>query len=78
MRKHHGTVAAVCVRMLTAWGYGVRAAAALVLPGHDPRRLALHASQALRPWRGEGLRESAERHNLGVASQPPEDPSILT
>jgi N-acetylglucosaminyl-diphospho-decaprenol L-rhamnosyltransferase len=42
----------------------VRAVAALVLPGHDPHRYLLHARQALRPGRGEGIREAAEAYNL--------------
>src|SRR3954467_604362 len=56
MRKHHGAAAALVVRVLTALAYGIRALAALVLPGRDPRRMALHASRALFPARGEGLR----------------------
>jgi N-acetylglucosaminyl-diphospho-decaprenol L-rhamnosyltransferase len=63
MRKHHGPARAALVRALTAWGYAVRAVAALALPGRDPRRFALHARQALCPRRGEGLREAAEAHN---------------
>jgi GT2 family glycosyltransferase len=63
MRKHHGRFAAALVRVLTAWPYLLRALAALVLPGHDPRRYLLHARQALRPGRGEGIREAAEAHN---------------
>jgi hypothetical protein len=47
-------------------GYGERALAALLVPGHDPRRLLLHACQALCPGRGEGLREGAERHNRAL------------
>ena len=60
MRKHHGPAAAALVRVLAAWPYLLRALAALVLPGHDPRRYLLHARQALRPGRGEGIREAAE------------------
>jgi GT2 family glycosyltransferase len=63
MRKHHSLAAAIAVRVLTAWAYGLRALAALVLPGRDPRRMALHARRALMPARGEGLREAAERFN---------------
>jgi hypothetical protein len=68
MRKHHGPAAAAVVRVLTAWPYLLRALAALVLPGHDARRYLLHARQALRPGRGEGIREAAEARNrrLGV------------
>ena len=38
MRKHHGAAAARTVRWLTALTYGMRALAALVLPGHEARR----------------------------------------
>jgi N-acetylglucosaminyl-diphospho-decaprenol L-rhamnosyltransferase len=63
MCKHHGPGAARAVRWLTAWTYAVRALAAVVLPGHDARRYAAHAVAALRPGRGEGLREAAEELN---------------
>jgi N-acetylglucosaminyl-diphospho-decaprenol L-rhamnosyltransferase len=64
MRKHHSAAAAALVRWLTAWPYLVRALAALMLPGHDPHRYLLHARQALRPGRGDGIREAAEAYNL--------------
>jgi GT2 family glycosyltransferase len=63
MRKHHSRAAAAVVRVLTASTYAARALAALALPGHDARRYWLHARRALRPWRGEGLREAAEERN---------------
>jgi len=63
MRKHHSSGAALAVRVLTAWAYGLRALAALVLPGHDARRMALNAWRALVPSRGEGLREAAQKYN---------------
>jgi GT2 family glycosyltransferase len=63
MRKHHSTVEAALVRLLTAWAYALRALAAVVLPGRDARRMALHASRALVPGRGEGLREAATQFN---------------
>jgi hypothetical protein len=59
MRKHHGTMAALLVRTLTAWAYALRA----LIPGRDRRRMLLHASRALMPGRGEGLREAAARFN---------------
>jgi GT2 family glycosyltransferase len=65
MRKHHGVGAAVTVRLLTAWTYALRAAAALVLPGHDPRRYWRHVTATLRPGHGEGLREAAVDRNRG-------------
>jgi GT2 family glycosyltransferase len=63
MRKHHGPAVAATVRMLHAWPYLVRAAVALVLPGHSARRYMAHARQALMPWRGEGIREAVEERN---------------
>jgi N-acetylglucosaminyl-diphospho-decaprenol L-rhamnosyltransferase len=63
MRKHHSAGAARAVRWLTAWSYAVRAATALVLPGHSPRRYWRHVTATLRPARGEGLREAADRYN---------------
>ena len=63
LRKHHSLLARVAVRALSTWFYLVRALAALVLPGHDPRRYLLQAGQELRPWRGEGIREAAEEYN---------------
>jgi N-acetylglucosaminyl-diphospho-decaprenol L-rhamnosyltransferase len=65
VQKHHGAVAALAVRLLTAWAYALRAIAALVLPGRDPRRYTLHAYHSLFPERGEGLREAAEEFNRG-------------
>ena len=70
MRKHHSPGAAAAVRALSAWSYAVRAVVALALPGHDPRRYALHARQALAPWRGAGLREGAEEHNRRLRAGP--------
>ena len=63
MRKHHSGVAAFAVRVLTAWAYALRALTAVVVPGRDARRMALHASRALMPSRGEGLREAAAAFN---------------
>ncbi len=63
MRKHHTAAAARAVRWLTAWTYALRALAALVLPGHSPRRYWRHVTATLMPNRGEGLREAAEEYN---------------
>jgi len=71
MRKHHGRGAAWIARVLSAWSYLPRAAAAMVLPGHDPGWYWLHARRAVRPWGGEGLREAAEAYNRRLASQGP-------
>jgi N-acetylglucosaminyl-diphospho-decaprenol L-rhamnosyltransferase len=66
MRKHHSAAAARAVRWLTAWTYALRALAALVLPGHSARRYWRHVVATLRPARGEGLREAAERYNRAL------------
>jgi len=65
MRKHHGALAALVVRALTALSYLPRALAATVLPDHDPGWFLLHARKAWRPS-GEGLREAAEAYNAGL------------
>jgi GT2 family glycosyltransferase len=65
MRKHHTPPAAWAVRWLTAFTYAARASAALVLPGHDPKRYWRHVTATLRPSQGEGLREAASEHNRG-------------
>jgi GT2 family glycosyltransferase len=65
MQKHHSPLAAAAVRWLTAWTYALRAAGALVLPGHSPRRYWRHVTATLRPGRGEGLREAAADYNRG-------------
>lgn len=74
LRKHHGRAVAVLGRVLGAWPYLLRALAATALPGHDPRRYLVHVRQALRPWRGLGLREAAEDRNRarrGTRSRAP-------
>ena len=68
LRKHLGRVQAFLLRPLLAWPYLLRALAAIVLPGHSPRRYWLHARQALLPGRGEGIREAAEAHNRRIGS----------
>jgi N-acetylglucosaminyl-diphospho-decaprenol L-rhamnosyltransferase len=69
MRKHGPAAAAIAVRVLTAWAYGLRALAALVLPGHPARIYFAHARQALWPARGESLRDrSQERLSSSAAS----------
>jgi GT2 family glycosyltransferase len=65
MRKHHSAFAAGVVRVLTAWAYALRSLAAVVLPGHSPRRYWRHVTATLRPDHGEGLREAAVEHNRG-------------
>ncbi len=63
MRKHHSPASARAVRWLTAWSYALRTLAALVLPGHSPRRYWRHVTATLWPERGEGLREAADAFN---------------
>jgi N-acetylglucosaminyl-diphospho-decaprenol L-rhamnosyltransferase len=63
LRKHHSAAAARTVRWLTAWTYGLRALAALVMPGRSPERYWRHATATLHPGRGEGLREAADEYN---------------
>ena len=63
MRKHHGRLATALARVLMAWSYLPRALAALILPGHDPRRYLLHARLALNGGGGEGMREEAAAYN---------------
>jgi N-acetylglucosaminyl-diphospho-decaprenol L-rhamnosyltransferase len=65
LRKHHSVAAARMVRWLTAWTYGLRALAALVMPGRSPGRYWRHATATLHPERGEGLREAADAYNRG-------------
>ena len=69
MRKHHTRLSAYAVRLLTAWTYAVRAAAAVALPGHNPKRYLKHVTATLFPQRGEGLREGAEEFNRRL--EPP-------
>jgi N-acetylglucosaminyl-diphospho-decaprenol L-rhamnosyltransferase len=68
MRKHHSPAATRAVRWLTAWTYALRALAALVLPGHSPRRYWRHVTATLHPERGEGLREAAAEYNRAASS----------
>jgi N-acetylglucosaminyl-diphospho-decaprenol L-rhamnosyltransferase len=63
MRKHHGGVAALAVRLLTAWSYGVRALAATAMPNQPAGVYWAHARQALWPRRGESIRD-----RVGVAA----------
>ncbi len=66
-RKHGMRVTRLVWKACWIWAYLVRAAAATVLPGRDPRRYLLHARQELLPGRGEGIREAADAHNRGLA-----------
>jgi GT2 family glycosyltransferase len=63
MRKHHRPIVVATCRLLWAWSYLARALAATMIRGQDPGRYLAHARQALRPSRGEGMRERAEAYN---------------
>jgi N-acetylglucosaminyl-diphospho-decaprenol L-rhamnosyltransferase len=65
-RKHVPAATRLLWKACWTWAYLVRAAAAFVLPGHDPRRYWIHARQELFPRRGEGIREAAEAHNRAL------------
>ena len=67
LRKHKGAAVALLLRPLLAFPYLLRTIGALVLPGHSPRRYWAHFRQALRPGRGEGIREAAEAYNRARA-----------
>ena len=66
-RKHGMPVTRALWRVCWTWAYLVRAAAAAVLPDHDPRRYLMHARQQLAPGRGEGIREAADAFNRRAA-----------
>jgi hypothetical protein len=70
VRKHHGAATARAVRWLTAAAYAERAAAALVIPGHDPGRYWRHVTATLRPGRGEGIAEAAAAFNARRSAGP--------
>jgi GT2 family glycosyltransferase len=70
-RKHGLTATRLVWKACWTWAYLVRALAAVLVPGHDPRRYLLHARQELFPGRGEGIREAAEAHNRALANNVP-------
>jgi N-acetylglucosaminyl-diphospho-decaprenol L-rhamnosyltransferase len=70
-RKHRMPVTRLLWRVCWTWAYTVRAVAATVLPGHDPRRYLMHARQQLNPGHGEGIREAAEAFNSRLADGIP-------
>ena len=80
MQKHHSKAVVLLSRLLWSLSYVPRAIAALFIPGQDAATYWLHARQALRPTRGEGMREAAEAYNLahggegreGGSAQAPE------
>ena len=74
MRKHHPRAAVILSRLLWAWSYVPRAAAALLMREHRAGWYWLHARRALRPGRGDGMREAADAYNRQRASLEPATP----
>ena len=66
MRKHHSRPSALAVRLLSAFGYLLRALPAALMPGRSPARALMHARASLMPARGSGLRERAQAHNRAL------------
>jgi N-acetylglucosaminyl-diphospho-decaprenol L-rhamnosyltransferase len=62
-RKHDMPGTRLLWTICWTWAYLARALAAVVLPGHDPRRYLLHARQQLMPSRGAGIRDAAAAYN---------------
>jgi N-acetylglucosaminyl-diphospho-decaprenol L-rhamnosyltransferase len=69
-RKHDMPGTRLLWTICWTWAYLVRALAAVVLAGHDPRRYLLHARQQLLPSRGAGIREAAAAYNSGSPERP--------
>jgi len=67
MRKHHSKPVVWLSRVLWSASYLPRALAAVFMPGQDAGTYLLHARQALRPGRGEGMREAADAYNRAHA-----------
>ena len=63
MRVHHSAAAALAVRLLTAWFYGARALVAAATRSQLRAIYRAQARQALLPYRGNSLRDKAERHS---------------
>ncbi|HEY2716594.1 MAG TPA: glycosyltransferase family 2 protein [Solirubrobacterales bacterium] len=68
VRKHHGRGAALAVRGLTAWAYGVRALVAAARRRPTAPVFRAHARQALFPSRGESIRDRAEVQTVRSSS----------
>jgi hypothetical protein len=68
MSKHHMLAHRFAFRWITAASYTVRGLLALFVPGRSARRYFRHASAALRPSRGSGIREAASAYNHQLAS----------
>ena len=65
------------VRPLLAFPYMVRSGLAFALPGRSANRFAIHTRQALRPGRGEGIREAAVAFNRERDPAPDGAPAEL-
>ena len=63
MRKHHGRGAALAVRVLTAWAYGLRTLASLFMRNAPTSVYWAHTRQALFPYQGESLADRASAAN---------------
>jgi N-acetylglucosaminyl-diphospho-decaprenol L-rhamnosyltransferase len=70
-RKHASLGTRLLWRACWTWAYLARAAAALVVPGRDPRRYLMHARQELLPRSGAGVREAAEAYNRSIDTPTP-------
>ncbi len=73
MRKHHSRPVVLLSRVLWSASYVPRAIAAVFMRGQEPGTYWLHARQALRPNRGEGMREAAEAYNAALAASKETD-----
>jgi len=73
-KKHGMRLTRLVWKACWTWAYLVRALAAALLPGRDPRRYLLHARQELFPGSGEGIRDAAEAHNRALANNVPARP----
>jgi len=62
MRKHSSRAAALAVRVLTAWAYGLRTIASVFIPGAPTGVYGAHTRQALFPYAGESLADRAQRN----------------
>ena len=67
LRKHHRAPMRLAWKTLWIWSYLLRALAATVIPGRDPRRYLIHARQELMPRSGDGIREAADAYNRRLA-----------
>jgi GT2 family glycosyltransferase len=69
LKSHVGKVSALLMRPAIAFPYLLRAAAATVLPRHDPERYMAHVRATMNPAKGEGLKEAAAAYNLRASAR---------